>query len=677
MSIGNPDHADLFESLFETAPDAVIVVDRNGRIVLANAQAGRLFGYAEHGLLGLPIEALLPESLRAGHGVHRARFMANPRSRPMGAGYELVGTRSDGSEFPVEIGLSPVRAGDDPLYAAAIRDISETQRARQALARARYDNVVGEVGRLALESPDFEALLLRLPKIVAAALSIDAVAILLSDGQRREFRPRASLGVPVELLDRLPALFTRSSLSARAAPTGTEEPMLDDHFAPVADGSLDRLLTEFGFRDKAAQALFDRYEPVGVMIAFAAEARAFDRDKLHFLQSIAQMLSASLQRNHSEEQLAHAQRLEAVGQLTGGVAHDFNNLLTVISGNLQLLEDEEISGIDRMQIIQSALRAVGNGAALTRKLLAFARRQRLSPRSIAPQSWLTELTSLLKRTLGETIAIRTACDSALPNVFADAGELDAALVNLALNARDAMPRGGELAISVGERRIVSNDEIADLQPGHYVTIRVVDTGIGMTADVLARVLEPFFTTKGAGKGNGLGLSMVYGFARQSGGAMTIDSQLGYGTRVALFLPSAPAKADVLRTREPLPASLGGETVLVVEDEPDVRGIAVSFLRSLGYASRVAGNAEEALDLLRECTVIDLLFSDVVLGSGMSGLDLARAARLQRPHLPVLLTSGYEHSVLNRSDGEVAFKLLRKPYTREEFSAAIRQALDRG
>jgi PAS domain S-box-containing protein len=674
MSAAHPHHAELFEALFETAPDAVIVVDRDGRIVLANAQAGRLFGYDEHGLLGLAIEALLPESLRAGHGAHRARFMANPRARPMGAGYELVGRRSDGSEFPVEIGLSPVRAGDNPLYAAAIRDISETQRARQALVRARYDAVVGDVGRLALESPDFESLLQRLPEIVAATLSVDAVAIFLSDGQRREFRARASQGIPAELLDRLSALFGRDGWAARVSSGGSDALLDPGNVSQTGDDSLRKAVIESGFRDAAAQALFDHYEPVGVLLALGNEARTFDRDKLQFLQSITHLLNAALQRSHSVELLAHAQRLDAIGQLTGGVAHDFNNLLTVISGNLQLLEEED--GIaDRAQIIQSALRAVGNGAALTRKLLAFARRQRLSPRSIAPGPWLTELSTLLTRTLGETVAIRIECGATLPNVFADPGELDAALVNLALNARDAMPRGGELSITVGEREIVGRGEIADLAPGRYVTIRVADTGIGMTSDVLARVLEPFFTTKAAGKGSGLGLSMVYGFARQSGGAITIDSQLGYGTRVALFLPSAPAEPDPVRTRERLPSSRGGETVLVVEDEPDVQGIAVSFLRSLGYSSRVAGSAEEALDLLREDTAIDLLFSDVVLGSGMSGLDLAHAARRQHPHLRVLLTSGYEHAVLNRGDNQVGLKLLRKPYSREDFSSAIRQALD--
>lgn len=664
--------AGLFKALFETAPDAVIVVDRDGLIVLANVQADRLFGYAQHGLLGLPIEMLLPESLRAVHGVHRARFMANPRARPMGAGYELVGRRSDGSEFPVEIGLSPVRAGDDSLYAAAIRDVSETQRARQALARARYDAVVGDMGRLALESPNVEALLTRLPEIVASTLGIDAVAIILSDQQRREFRTRATRGMPVDLLDPLTALFGRDGWLARI-PSGTHDALTLDDLTQIDGGGLRKRVTESGFQAAAVQILFDRYEPVGVLLVFASEMRAFDRDKLHFLQSIAHLLSASLQRSRSDEQLAHAQRLDAVGQLTGGIAHDFNNLLTVISGNLQLLEDDEIGMPDRAQIIQSALRAVGNGAALTRKLLAFARRQRLSPRSIAVQIWLTELSILLKRTLGETIATRIDCDPNLPNVFADPGELDAALVNLALNARDAMPRGGELSITVGECTIA---DTGDLAAGHYVTIKVSDTGMGMTPGVLARVLEPFFTTKDVGKGSGLGLSMVYGFAKQSGGAMTMDSQLGYGTRVTLYLPSAPAPTAAPETRKHLPASHGGEIVLVVEDEPEVRGIAVSFLRSLGYASRVANDAEQALELLRQAVPIDLLFSDVVLGSGMNGFELAREARRQRPDLAVLLTSGYEHAVLQGDSAEAKLKLLRKPYSREEFSAALRSALDR-
>ncbi len=377
------DRADLFQALFETAPDAMIVVDREGRIVLANVQAGRLFGYGNADLRGLQVEALLPEALRSAHGAHRERFMANPRVRPMGAGFELVGMRRDGSEFPVEIGLSPIHAGDALLYAASIRDISETQRARLTLARARYDAFVGQLGRLALESRDYEALLAQLPELVAEALEVEASAIFLSGTQRQDLRARGSVGMPLETLERLPALLQQVNWKAAASGGHRGAIALQDLPASSA-GGLQALLAEAGFRDAALLPLFDRREAVGVLLALTGEAQAFDRDKLHFLQSAAHLFTAAMQRNRSEERLAHAQRLEAIGQLTGGVAHDFNNLLTIISGNLQLLEDEEEGREERAPVIQSALRAVRSGAALTRKLLAFARRQRLSPRPIAP-----------------------------------------------------------------------------------------------------------------------------------------------------------------------------------------------------------------------------------------------------------------------------------------------------
>lgn len=660
MTLLGESAAALFRALFETAPDATIVVDRDGRIVLANAQADRLFGYEGDGLRGNLVEMLLPHAVRAGHGAHRARFMANPRLRPMGGGFELVGMRRDGSEFPVEISLSPVRAGDTALFAASIRDISETQRARQALTRARYDTLVGQAGRLALESRDNETLLQNVAEIVASALSVDAVTVLITSAQQRDFRVGASLDTPPQLLEQLSLLF-----NAESSP-------LQDMSGPCTLAELEhgtgehlrKLVLESGFGDAAVLALSDRYEPMGVLLVFAPEARAFDRDKLHFLQSVANLLSSALQRSRSEEQLAHAQRLDAIGQLTGGVAHDFNNLLTVISGNLQLLETE--SAGEREQIIQSALRAVRNGAALTRKLLAFARRQRLTPRTIDPHSWLQELSALLKRTLGESVTVSIDCPPGLPNVYADPGELDAALVNLALNARDAMPRGGELSIGVYDVNVALDGEVADLKAGRYVRILVSDTGLGMPPDALARALEPFFTTKVAGKGSGLGLSMVYGFVRQSGGNLTIDSQLGYGTRVALYLPSANAPTTPTSTRE-YSAARGDEVVLVVEDEPEVRDIAVAFLKSLGYASLVAANADEALGILRTHPKIDLLFSDVVLGSGMSGVELAHQALRENPQLAVLLTSGYEHAML---DDDAPFPLLRKPYSREDFADAV-------
>jgi signal transduction histidine kinase len=459
---------------------------------------------------------------------------------------------------------------------------------------------------------------------------------------------RATHGVEHDVLDALPwpTLLARAGESAARVP---------------------------GFRSCALVPLIDLDEPAGALLVLDRGVRQFDRDATHFLQSVANLLAAAMQRIRMEEQLSHAQRLEAVGQLTGGIAHDFNNLLTVISGNLQILEDELVDRPAAHAIIGSALRAVGRGAELTRKLLAFARRQRLAPRACDPSKLLEELGAMLRRTLGEAVQLTIDCPADIAQVFADPAQLDAALVNLALNARDAMPRGGQLAIGAQERSIAEHEANEDLKPGRYVVFTVRDTGLGMAPEILARAFEPFFTTKEHGKGSGLGLSMVYGFVKQSGGHVEVDSQLGYGTRVDVYLPAAQptgARADDGRAASVL---RGSESILVVEDEADVRKIAVAFLSSLGYRVVAAPDAESALELLDEHADVALLFSDVVLGTGMSGAELAKQAQGQRPALKVLLTSGYE-----RSSGHAAdeFTLLPKPYRREELAAAVRGVLDR-
>jgi CheY-like chemotaxis protein len=262
-------------------------------------------------------------------------------------------------------------------------------------------------------------------------------------------------------------------------------------------------------------------------------------------------------------------------------------------------------------------------------------------------------------------------------VFADPGQLEAALVNLAINARDAMPRGGRLSITAEKRHHRDFSVDGELKPGDYVVFTVRDTGFGMPPDVLARAFEPFFTTKDHGKGSGLGLSMVYGFVKQSEGHLSADSQLGYGTKIEMHLPVAKS-AQKKNVDSPFHLeSRGNEIILVVEDEADVRGIAIAFLRSAGYAVLAAENADAALALVTDEPNIALVFSDVVLGSGASGVDLAHEARRRRPGLPVLLTSGYEHAALD-GEGNMAdqFPLLQKPYTRENLVAAVRAALDR-
>lgn len=667
--------AGLFRTLFETAPDAMIVIDRGGTIVLVNPQAERLFGHAPGTLVGLPVETLMPAAVQQAHVAHRTRYMACPRVRPMGAGYELTGLRADGQAFPVEIGLSPVSAGGETLYAASIRDISETQRARQALVRARYDACAALLGRRLVEATHYRDIFDEMPALIAATLDAPAVALLLTDPHRADLHANASTGLPDALLD---ALHDETMVAAMLEDAATAA-----HTAS-APAVIDRLAARYpplaaaGFADAVLVPLFDHRATTGYLLALAHAPGHFDRDRRHFLQSLANLLSSAVQRFRSEEQLAHAQRLEVVGQLTGGIAHDFNNLLTVISGNLQLLELETPADPAMRDTIESAARAVERGTTLTRKLLAFSRRQRLLPRALHPARLLADLAGMLGRTLGERISVSAACPHDVPAVYADPGELEAALINLALNARDAMPDGGRLKITAAARRVDDDGDTQGLAPGTYVAFSVVDTGTGMPPHVLAHALEPFFTTKEAGKGSGLGLSMVYGFARQSGGHVQIHSQSGQGTRVELCLPVAAAAAGGAEETGMPAVRHGHECVLVVEDEAEVRRIAVAFLHSLGYATCEAAEAEGALALLATRTDIDLLFSDIVLGDGMTGFELAAKARAHRPGLPVLFASGYEYAATGteagRGDGS---ELLRKPYRREQLALALRRAFGHG
>jgi signal transduction histidine kinase len=413
---------------------------------------------------------------------------------------------------------------------------------------------------------------------------------------------------------------------------------------------------------------------MGVLLALAHQKGYFRHDRQTFLQSVATILAASIQRGRSEEQLAHSQRLEALGQLTGGIAHDFNNLLTVISGNLQLLEIDLPEDPATRKSLASASRAVERGATLTRKLLTFSRRQHLLPRAVRTVQLLADLSEMLGRALGEHIAVTAECSNDVPAVYADEGELEAALINLALNARDAMPRGGRLAITARSYNVGSGGEDPRLAPGAYVVFTVSDNGEGIPAEILEHVLEPFFTTKEAGKGSGLGLSMVYGFVKQSGGHFQIKSQVGHGTRAEFFLPVAAAVTaeEVMRA----PSRRGHETVLVVEDELEVRRVAVAFLRTLGYVPCEAGDAATALAQLAKRSKVDLLFTDIVLGGEMTGFELAMKAREKHPHLPVLFTSGYEYASMGIDTTAFDnFELLRKPYRRGQLGAAIRRVLD--
>ena len=661
----------MLDQLFELVPDALIVVDGDGRIVRANTHAERLFGYAPGALDGLSIEALMPVEMRIRHRQHRADYMAHPRVRPMGdANLSLVGQRLDGGQFPVEISLGPIHTGEGTRYLALVRDVSESQRVRQALVRARYDTLAARIGQLALASSDDGEVIDVLPGHLAQALQAEAVAVVLMVPARDRARVVAAQGIEPERLERFVRQSQRDSAIWRAI--ASDQPVVvealtrdrPDSWPQPSSGEATGV---------AVMPMSDRGNPIGALVVMARDPQSFNHDALHLLRMTASLLTTSIQRRHTEEQLAHSQRLEAVGQLTGGVAHDFNNLLTVMSGNLQLLETEDLSPRAR-ELIASASRATSRGADLTAKLLAFARRQRLAPRALDPGVLLDEMAAMLRRTLGESIRIRIECQRPIVDVFVDATHLDTALVNLAINARDAMPAGGEVTLSANEHRVMSSERRSDLAPGHYVTFSVGDTGCGMTPDTLAHAVEPFFTTKSSG--NGLGLSMVYGFVKQSGGYLHIDSRPGHGTRVDIYLPAAAAGTAAETAKPPPAANPGdGRTVLVVEDEAEVRAVADAFLHSLGYRVSSVGDATEALRRLREDASISLLFSDVRLGDGMDGYALARNARALRPRLAVLLTSGYDDNDASQAHPDVnGFELLRKPYRREELAAALQRSL---
>jgi PAS domain S-box-containing protein len=362
----------------------------------------------------------------------------------------------------------------------------------------------------------------------------------------------------------------------------------------------------------------------------------------------------------AESRLHQAQKMDAVGQLTGGVAHDFNNLLTVIIGALDL--DPQRIPPEMRPAIEQALRAAERGAALTHRLLAFSRQQMLVTRSVDFNRLIGDMGELLRRTLGEHVEIELRLANDLWPALADSGQVENSLLNLAINARDAMPDGGKLTIETSNVHLDEDyaSHNAEVAPGDYVMMVVTDTGTGMPEDVLAHVFEPFFTTKEVGKGTGLGLSMIYGFAKQSGGHAKIYSEVGHGTTVRLYLPrlANEAKSEAVAV---VPSHKGGgETILVVEDNPDVRRLVLRQLRDLGYEVIEAANGPEALKILDGDAAIDLLFTDVVMPGGMTGRQLAEAAKTRRPGMRTLFTSGYtEDSILRLGKLDPGVRLLSK------------------
>jgi PAS domain S-box-containing protein len=671
------DESTVFRALFAASPDALLLVDQSGMIRLANPTAAKLLGYTVEQLVGLGVDDLVPDSIRPRHAAYREAYGRAPRSRPMGTQMELVAKRRDGTEVMVEIALSPLQNHGLPFVLAAIRDIGAYPRVKQALKRARYSEHLAQLGRLAVDARDPQVVLDHAPAIAAQALEVELAVVFLLDSDRQNFRVASGVGlVPGEGIG---AQVPNRPDTPPGFVVAQNKPVMVTDYASETRYGIPAAYVDSGLVSALAVPLTERGRAIGALAVRSTTAQRFGDDELRFLESVANLLSTSLQRAQSEEALQHAQRLESVGQLTGGIAHDFNNLLTVIQGNLQVMEELPALGEDAygQQLVAAAMRATRRAAELTGKLLAFSRRQVLQPAPVDVKAMLQSLADMLRRTLDQRIRIEVDVPDEPLAVLADPGQLESALLNIAINARDAMPGGGLLrfqgrvcaSVPLEMRTELDDPSAAD---DAYVAIAISDSGTGMPEEVKERAFEPFFTTKEAGRGTGLGLSTVYGFVKQSRGAIAIDSTPGAGTTITMVIPrpwdsteSSADDADAERTVRP------GLKVLLVEDDAEVRKVVQTFLASMQCEVTTAASAEQALLVLGPDTKFDLLLTDIALGPGMRGTQLAAQAQQRFPQMAVLLMSGFSAELLDADrESPPSWELLRKPYTRAELARAI-------
>jgi PAS domain S-box-containing protein len=677
LSLSGFDERSVFRSIFAAFPDAMLLADADGRIVLSNPAAEALLGYSADEFATLRVEDLVPDSVRARHASWRKAYAEAPRPRPMGTQMDLSARCRDGTDVMVEIALSPLQDHGLPFVVTSIRAVGAYPRVRQALQRARYSESLAQLGRLAVDERDTRALIDHASRLAAEALDVDCALVCLLAPGAREFLIAGGYRLLAQQVvgRRLP----NEPGSLPGYLVGHPQPLLLPDYRTESRFVLPAYLADHGFTNGIVAPLVDRGRVFGTLSVHSRTAHKFGEDETRFLESLCSLLATCLQRAQSEEALNHSQRLETVGQLTGGIAHDFNNLLTVIKGNLQIIEDSDavIGNAALQPAVSAAERATRRAAELTSKLLTFSRRQMLQPAPVDLSAMLQSLADMLRRTVDQRIRIDVDCPDDCPPVFADPGQLESALLNLAINARDAMPCGGTLVFRARPaRRLPGDREPAQGNATGYVAVSLSDTGTGMTDEVREHAFEPFFTTKG-GRGTGLGLSTVYGFAKQSHGCVTLDSTPGAGTTVALYVPRSPSPEVAGEDRAASVTIPAGLDVLLVEDDPDVRHIALTFLASLGAVVVACGDAEQALAELASGRRFDLLLSDIALGPGRRGTELAGLAQDRTPELRVLLMSGYSAELID-ADGNSPpdWALLPKPYSRADLARGIAAALDR-
>jgi nitrogen fixation negative regulator NifL len=744
----------LLRSALEASPSGIVMADSQGRIVMANRQLERMFGYGKGELIGRPLENLIPTRHRTAHVGYRHVFMAEPHGRAMGMGRELWGLHQDGREIPVEIGLAPVKRGEDTYVIASVVDITERRKAEE---RIRWLSLAVDQGPASIVMTDLAGDIEYVnPKFTeVTGYTLDEVRGknprflksgatpgdvyrdlwgALTSGQswhgevqnRKKdgtlywdamwvYPLRDAAGKVTRFLALKEDITERRAAEQAVAESATRTRALMEHAGDGiavlrADGvvleanpSMARIvgrpaeaivghrLREFS-PPTAAEAQRLQFEAavsagggevIGAVFALPDGKQAIADFSLSMVATGGERVMLAIGRDVTEQrsleqQLRLAQKMEAVGRLAGGVAHDFNNVLTAIFGYVEMLQEDLPADSGAQEDLEEVRKAAERAAGLTRQLLAFSRQQVLEPVVLSLNDVLQDVEKMLRRVIGEDVELRLNLPPDVGNVRADPGQLQQVIMNLVVNARDAMPRGGTLIVETSSADLT--EQYAELHqpvvPGPYVMLAVSDTGTGMTPEVKARVFEPFFTTKERGKGTGLGLSTVYGIVKQSGGYIWAYSELGRGTTFKIYLPAVNAQADVLPPVGQQGTTTGTETVLVAEDDAILRPLAKGLLEKLGYRVLEAENAAAALGVAeRHQGPIHLLVADVVMPGG-SGRDLARGLERSRPDTKVLYVSGYtDDAIVQHGMLEPGLNFLQKPFTPAALARKVRGVLD--
>ncbi|MFY9843104.1 MAG: PAS domain S-box protein [Terriglobales bacterium] len=639
----------LSSDLLETLPDAIVAIDREGTIVQINSQTQSLFGYTRLELIGQKVEILVPEASHAQHHQHRASFAETPKTRRMGADLDLYGRRRNGSEFPVEISLSPLHTDKGLFVLSAIRDISDRKRIAEELRRANEElhrRTTEQLGEYRTRM----ASIIDTSEDAIYGKDLNGMITSWNKGAERiyGYTPDEIIGKHISILapsdrtDEIPEILRKIARGETV-----------DHFESMR-------LAKDGRTLNVSISVSPLQSAQGEIIGASAIARDITAQK------------------KAEGQLHQSQKMEAIGRLAGGVAHDFNNILGIISACAEFLRDR-IENAEPAQYIENIKKATERGSALTRQLLTFSRSSAIQPRLLDVNERLRDVGKLLRPLMGDDVEILIVAKSPAAVVEADPGQLDQIVVNLAVNARDAMPRGGKFILETRTENF--DEEFAEqhqnMAAGKYILLAVSDTGTGMDEATVSRIFEPFFTTKEVGKGTGLGLATVYGIVKQSAGHIMVYSEPGHGTTFKIYLPSADhkiglgSKAEV----ETVSPKRHGTTILLVEDDETMRSLTRQLLQQHGYTVLEADDGKSALDVVESHKgPIDLVLTDVVMRR-MSGPELVERLHASHPDLKAVFMSGYtgeliaEREVLKRG-----ITLLEKPFSRAALLNTIHQTL---